>query len=111
MVAECHSGCSAVDLRGSPKGTRWSDIVGQKLASSGVGILCVTPENADAPWLVFEAGALSNKFDDARVCPLLLDMSPEQLDGPLTQFQLTTTSEMDIRRLVSDINELLGAAK
>jgi len=94
-----------------PKGTRWSQVVGEKLASSGVGILCVTPENVDAPWLQFEAGALSNKFDDARVCPLLLDMAPEQLDGPLTQFQLTTTSEMDVRRLVADLNDLLGPTR
>ena len=41
------------------KGARWSTDIAAELAGSDWGILCVTKENVQAPWLNFEAGALS----------------------------------------------------
>lgn len=40
------------------KGSRWSTDIADELDESTYGILCVTKENIDAPWLNFEAGAL-----------------------------------------------------
>jgi hypothetical protein len=39
------------------KGSRWPEEFNKALATT-VGILCVTRENKNAPWLLFEAGAL-----------------------------------------------------
>ena len=56
------------------KGERWSTRIGTSLSEHKIGIVCVTPENYQAPWLLFEAGALSKVIGDAKVCPLLLGM-------------------------------------
>ncbi|HUU44758.1 MAG TPA: TIR domain-containing protein [Acidobacteriota bacterium] len=94
-----------------PKGKRWSDVIGRKLADYNVGIICVTPENRFAPWISFEAGALSKTLDDSRVCPILLGMEPGDLSGPLQQYQCTTLTRKDMLRLVLSLNDLLGDEK
>ena len=58
------------------KGDRWSEVIGRKLSDHHVGMICVTPENVHASWLMFEAGALSKALDSAKVCPVLLGMRP-----------------------------------
>ena len=52
------------------KGTRWSLDVATELSKAKVGILCVTSDNLDSPWLYFEAGALSRAMDKTFVCPI-----------------------------------------
>jgi len=86
------------------KGKRWSDEIGKNLSSHNVGIICVTPENYKASWLLFEAGALSKSLGHAKVCPLLLGMSPSELSGPLTQFQATIFNKNDFFKLIKALN-------
>src|SRR3954469_2311912 len=40
------------------KGKRWTDVLASELNETGYGILIVTPDNLDKPWLHFEAGAI-----------------------------------------------------
>jgi len=87
------------------KGQRWSSEIEQNLKESKVGIICVTPESMISPWLMFESGAISNA-KLSRVCPLLFQVEPAQLQGPLSQFQATPYSEAEIKKLISSINEL-----
>ena len=56
------------------KGTRWSTDIAKELEDSSFGILCVTKENLTAPWLTFEAGALSKTMDKSFVSPFLFDI-------------------------------------
>lgn len=91
-----------------PKGERWSDAVGERLADYNVGLICVTPENVNSPWLLFEAGALSKALGRARVCPVLLGVEPADLIGPLAQFQATVVDREDLLRLVEALNGSLG---
>lgn len=86
------------------KGKRWADEIGKNLSSHDVGIICVTPENYKASWMIFEAGALSKSIGHAKVCPLLLGMSPSELGGPLTQFQATVFNKKDFFKLVKTLN-------
>jgi hypothetical protein len=86
------------------KGARWSADVGRELETSHYGILCVTPENVNAPWLNFEAGALAKSFDSGLVSPLLYGMDIKDLTGPLVQFQVTLCQRRDISTLVRTIN-------
>lgn len=88
------------------KGQRWSVEIEQNLKESKVGIICVTPESMISPWLMFESGAISNA-KLSRVCPLLFQVEPAQLQGPLSQFQATPYSEAEIRKLTFSINEFL----
>ena len=52
-------------------GKRWSEEVARELEESAFGIICVTPENQTAPWLLFEAGALAKHAKLAKVVPYL----------------------------------------
>jgi len=50
-----HVWMSASDI---DPGQRWNREVAEKLAGSTFGILCLTEENLNAPWILFEAGAI-----------------------------------------------------
>ena len=43
------------------KGARWTTDIAKELHESAYGILCITRENIEAPWINFEAGALSKR--------------------------------------------------
>jgi hypothetical protein len=87
------------------KGTRWSTDISKELENSTYGILCVTAENIDAPWLNFEAGALSKSVDKSRVSPFLIGVKRAELHGPLLQFQSTVYDKDDVRKLLQSLNE------
>src|SRR5699024_5920162 len=70
------------------KGSRWSSEIRGELESSDFGIIFLTPENVQSPWILFEAGALS-KLEKSRVAPLLIGLEPTDISGPLAQLQLT----------------------
>ena len=90
------------------KGTRWSSEIAQELNDSLLGIICLTPDNLSAPWLMFEAGALSKNIGVARVIPLLFNVDPADLVGPMTQFQAAKFTKDEVRRVVLAINSELG---
>lgn len=90
------------------KGTRWSTDIATELEYSTFGILCVTKENLDAPWLSFEAGALSKTMDKSAVCPFLFNIKRSEVSGPILQFQSTIFSKDDIKKLVISLNKSCG---
>ncbi len=87
------------------KGSRWSTDIASELEESSYGILCVTKENLNAPWLNFEAGALGKSVDKSRVSPFLFRVKRSEVTGPLLQFQSTILEKDDIFKLVKSINE------
>jgi len=89
-------------------GTRWSANISQELESSKFGIICLTPDNLLEPWIYFEAGALAKVVEQARVVPLLFNLKPSDIQGPLTQFQATGFDKDDIFRLLKSINSAAG---
>ena len=90
------------------KGARWSPEIARELEASDFGIICVSKENLNAPWLLFEAGALSKKFERGRVSPFLIDLKVSDISGPLAQFQATPFSKEDIKKLLQSINKSAG---
>jgi hypothetical protein len=70
------------------KGKRWSKEIRDRLEKSRVGIVCLTSENLDAPWLLFEAGAIS-KSENSRAFTFLLDVKKGDVKPPLGDFQHT----------------------
>lgn len=87
------------------KGARWSTDIAKELEDSTFGILCVTKENINAPWLNFEAGALSKTMDKSFVSPFLFDIKRSEVNGPILQFQSTIFEREDIKKLVSSLNK------
>src|SRR5438876_7271285 len=55
-------------------GTPWGEELNRKLETSNFGVLCLTPENSNAPWLLFEAGALAKAVSGSRVVPYRLGL-------------------------------------
>ena len=86
------------------KGTRWQTELATQLESSDFGIVCLTAENTGAPWLQFEAGALSKK-GTSRVYTFLFDLNELDTKNPLIQFQSTKFEKDDILKLVKSLNE------
>jgi len=90
-------------------GTRWSAAVAKALSESKVGIICLTPENTAAPWILFEAGALAKTLEGTFVCPyVLFDLKLSNLPDPLKQFQALKGDKEGTRRLVDVLNKALG---
>jgi hypothetical protein len=92
-------------------GRRWSRELHKELEQSHFGILCVTPSNAEAPWLLFEAGAIAKVVETSYVCPLLLGAGPADLpEGPLSQFQAFAANREGVRHVVRTLNTALASA-
>lgn len=87
------------------KGARWSTYIASELQDSTYGILCVTKENLHAPWLMFEAGALSKTMEKSYVCPFLFDIKRAEVNGPALQFQSTIFEKEDIKKLLQSLNQ------
>lgn len=96
---------SSVDI---DKGARWSTDIAKELESSDFGILCITRENLETPWLNFEAGALSKSIDKSRVSPFLFAIKRSEIkDGPILQFQSTIAEKEDVKKLLLSINSAM----
>lgn len=93
------------------KGTRWSNFIAKELEESRIGIFCLTSENLNSPWLMFEAGAISKVVGKSFVCPILFDLKYDDVTGPLAQFQLTSFEKKDIGKLIGTINGTTGKYK
>jgi len=85
-------------------GARWGDVISNNLQASDFGVIVVTREAQNRPWLVFEAGALAKSFQTSRVVPLLVDLGPSDLIGPLTQFQARKPAKEEMLTVVMEIN-------
>jgi hypothetical protein len=103
-----HSVQPYVSSENIDKGARWSTDIAKELEDTSFGILCVTKDNLNAPWLTFEAGALSKTIDKTFVCPFLFDLKKSEIIGPLIQFQSTTFEKEDIKKLIKTINKACG---
>lgn len=89
-------------------GQRWNPDVESELYKAAFGISCVTGENRNTPWLLFEAGALAaqvkvNEF----LCGYLIDIKASDLDYPLAQFRATTWDREGTLELVRAVNSAL----
>jgi hypothetical protein len=85
-------------------GVRWNDQLARVLEEAHFGIICVSKSNQNAPWLLFESGALAKSLAQGRVVPLFIDLLPTDITGPLTAFQGRWLTEDGIEALVGDVN-------
>ena len=93
------------------RGIDWFNTINQALADTTTGIVCLTAENLNAPWILFEAGSISNGLTDKRVCTFLIDINPADVKPPLSQFNHTEPNETSMLNLVRTVNERLGDKK
>lgn len=92
------------------KGSRWEPEIARNLDQAGLGIVCITSDNQESRWLLFEAGALAKRFEE-KVCTFLLDVAPAEVAPPLGQFQHTIAEKADVWALIQSINKTVEAEK
>jgi hypothetical protein len=88
-------------------GARWYHSIVDNLERSDAGLVILTPENITRQWIMFEAGALARSVTQARVCPILFDITKSELNlngGRLSFFQAVEFTEDDFRKLQKTIN-------
>lgn len=93
------------------QGSLWFSKIKDSLNESKAGIICLTKENKEKPWVLFEAGALLNKFTESKICPLLIGLEPKDIEQPLSQFNLTLLNKEEMEKLFKNINDWLGENK
>lgn len=89
------------------KGTRWNNEIANELSQSQVGLICLTRDNINRPWLMFEAGALSKNIKESRVIPLLFGLQPTDVGYPLATFQSAPFEKAHFKQVVDTINQAL----
>ncbi len=93
------------------KGQKWSSEISEHLESTNIGLLCLTPENLNQPWIIFEAGALSKRIKESKVCTILFNINNADISGPLAIFQHTRFTKEDFKNLLISINNEGGELK
>jgi hypothetical protein len=108
LAAMIHRAEPWMSERDVQAGQRWNEELSGRLKETHFGVLCLTPENLSAPWLLFEAGALAKAVDTARVVPVLLGVPKADLTFPLAQFQAVEADQSGMRSLAAAVNSALG---
>jgi TIR domain len=86
------------------KGAKWDDEISKELETTDICIIALTRENLRSQWIAFEAGAISRTVDKARICPVVFDIEPTDIQGPLARFQASRFTKTEIRNLLGTIN-------
>jgi hypothetical protein len=98
------------------KGSRWFDAVEMQLAKTDVGVVCITREGLRSGWIHFEAGALARTIQKKRrqggaLLTYLLGVRPDELTGPLAEYQATSVERDDTRKLCAAIVNVMTRTK
>lgn len=89
------------------KGSNWVIELAKGLEQSRFAVLCMTAENLDSTWMLYEAGAISiaESINQKKyVCPYLFGIKTDDLPKPLGQFQTARADKEGTFGLVWVIN-------
>lgn len=85
------------------KGQNWNSRITEELSNCNYGIICLTEENKNSPWINFEAGAIAKALD-SRITALMIGINPSDIQGPLSSYQATKINKEEIFKLFVSIN-------
>jgi len=111
------------------KGMAWFDAIAEELQRSQVGIVCLTPENLQSPWLHFEAGALARRMTEGspstatnenegtpeprssrhrnQLFTVLHGVTGAEVRGPLSAYHATSTTRAEMGDLFRSVARIL----
>jgi len=98
-----------LSTRDIDRGALWFSEIHDQLKDTSVGLVCLTQENRNRPWILFEAGALAKGLSSNRVCTFLIDLRPSDLEDPLAQFNHTLPEKSSVWELMRTLNNTLSA--
>lgn len=96
-----------LSTRDIDRGALWFSEIHDQLKDTSVGIVCLTQDNRNRPWILFEAGALAKGLSSNRVCTFLIDLKPSDLEDPLAQFNHTLPERSSVWELIRTLNNCL----
>lgn len=97
-----------ISTRDIDKGSLWFNEINSRLKVTSAGIICLTQENKNNPWILFESGALAKGISANRICTFLVDLKPTDIRDPLAQFNHTSPDREGMFSLVRTLNRSLG---
>ena len=106
VIQICRPWISSRDI---DRGSLWFNEIHDQLKDTSIGIICLTQENKLRPWILFEAGALAKGLSTSRVCTLLIDLEPKDVEDPLAQFNHTSPNKQSLLSLVKTLNGSLSS--
>lgn len=91
------------------RGSIWLNDILEQLKDTNYGLVFVTKENQNKPWILFESGALSKGLNESRVYTVLIDLQVRDIDSssPLKHLNHTTLDEEGVLKLLKSINKNL----
>lgn len=98
-----------ISSRDIDRGALWFTEINDQLKETSVGIVCLTHENKEKPWILFEAGALAKGLSSSRLCTFLVDLDSADIKPPLSQFNHTQPNRESMLSLVRTINDSLSS--
>ncbi|MHA6281113.1 toll/interleukin-1 receptor domain-containing protein [Salinimicrobium sp. CAU 1759] len=87
------------------RGSLWFSEINNQLADTNNGIVCLTRENLNSPWILFESGALAKGLSSNRIFTFLIDVEPKEVRDPLAQFNHTFPTKESLYSLIMSINK------
>jgi len=97
-----------VSTRDVDRGSLWFSEICDNLQEGTIGIVCLTRENKERPWILFEAGALARGLASQRVMTFLVDLQAADISDPLAQFNHTLPTFEGLKSLIATINYRLN---
>ena len=88
------------------KGDLWFNALTSNLHEAKAGVVCLTPQNLESPWMHFEVGALFSRREQQRIFVYTHGVRPEELKGPFGHFQSSSTTNHSTRKMVTSIAKL-----
>lgn len=98
-----------ISTRDIDKGAIWFSEISDQLKDTAAGIVCLTQENKNKPWILFETGALAKGLSTNRVCTFLVDLASSDIEDPLAQFNHTFPEKSSMWGLTCSLNSCLDA--
>jgi len=98
-----------ISTRDIDKGAIWFSEISDQLKDTAAGIVCLTQENKNKPWILFETGALAKGLSTNRVCTFLIDLASSDIEDPLAQFNHTFPERSSMWGLTCSLNSCLEA--
>lgn len=92
------------------RGSSWFSEIDNKLQETSIGIICLTQDNREKPWLLFQTGALAKWLGTNRVYTFLTDLDPKDIEDPLAEFSNILPTKDGLWNLVFTINSYMGTS-
>lgn len=87
-------------------GSEWYSKIKANIKHCDLAIIFLTPENMNASWLNFEAGAIAIGEENRPLITFLIDVPIEAIKSPLKQYQCFNISFESTRKLIENIRTI-----